>query len=697
MAAAALIKFKQGATVGNPGQAFKGVTGTSVVLENSDNTGVASWQIDLLYADERSTLVAADAVVFSNNGATPSYTFTPDGRGSYRLQLKVWSVPNRAGVPDDIDIRVFAAPEVHGMVVPPAQLWPVPLPAPESGQVGAKPNELNFGGQAFGWAGDGNNDGLMNDLVRRVDGFADITGGGGGGPTTTPALADVLAEGNATGSHDIILSNGDAVTGAPGTVGSGQDGNDAWLHGGNAAGNGNGGDVIIEGGAGSGSGDRGLVRVRDMVDPTDPRDGVNLQTLTTAVASAGAVTSVFTRTGAVTAQSGDYTSTQITNSSGVSGSSVTAALNALASLISGLVTGVSSVFGRTGAVLATLGDYVASKITNDSSVAGATTKDALNTLKTAVDGLTSGTAIFDIMSPTRSSGTSASSKQDQITITTSSTYTLLNYTGGSPGYVSYLLIAAAKGTFSADTRLKVYIDGSGTASIDVPLRLLLACVYVGDLTHTWGIRYINHNGDGTNLSCAFRVPIPFATGIKIDVVTPSSGVSGSMWTTVQYHTGITNNWPYTRKLHVDWVSASSIAAYTETDIVPLTSAKGRLVGVFMMSDDFPGNQTPRLAALEGPIKIYLDGSLAHESSGTEDYFGAGFYGGGGTAPWTAGTDAGVLYRDANAASFIRMHHEDPIRFATSIRVTRTNGQASNIAITGGTNTLYAAAIWYSES
>lgn len=41
---------------------------------------------------------------------------------------------------------------------------------------------------------------------------------------------------------------------------------------------------------------------------------------------------------------------------------------------------VTSVFGRTGAVVAVLGDYAASLITNDSSVTGPTVKDALNNL-----------------------------------------------------------------------------------------------------------------------------------------------------------------------------------------------------------------------------------------------------------------------------------------------------------------------------
>ncbi len=43
---------------------------------------------------------------------------------------------------------------------------------------------------------------------------------------------------------------------------------------------------------------------------------------------------------------------------------------------------VTSVFGRIGAVVAVLGDYLASLVSNDSTVTGATVADALNTLNT---------------------------------------------------------------------------------------------------------------------------------------------------------------------------------------------------------------------------------------------------------------------------------------------------------------------------
>jgi hypothetical protein len=50
----------------------------------------------------------------------------------------------------------------------------------------------------------------------------------------------------------------------------------------------------------------------------------------------------------------------------------------------GVAGAVLSVFGRVGAIVATLGDYAASLITNDSGVTGATVKDALNVLDAAI-------------------------------------------------------------------------------------------------------------------------------------------------------------------------------------------------------------------------------------------------------------------------------------------------------------------------
>lgn len=168
MAASALIKFTQGLVVGADGEAQLGVAGTSVSLTNVDNTDVGSWQFDLAYADPRGSLVATTDWAHGD-GSSPAATFEPDTNGSFRWVLKVWAAPGRVGDPASVDIRVFNVPEPNGMIVPPAQLWPLPLPDPQSGDAKAKPNEMNFGGQVNGWAGLGSGDGLLNDVVQRVD------------------------------------------------------------------------------------------------------------------------------------------------------------------------------------------------------------------------------------------------------------------------------------------------------------------------------------------------------------------------------------------------------------------------------------------------------------------------------------------------------------------------------------------------
>jgi hypothetical protein len=167
MAATALLKFTQGITVGPDGQMLVGVLNSAVTVANSDNTDVASWQIDLLYSEPASDVSMATPFAFSNNSSVPSTSFEPDVRGSYRWRLSVWEVVNRVGAPSSVDIRVFAVPEASGLIVPPSQLWPLPLPDPQSGLVGAQPNEMNLGGTPFGWSG-GGGDGLLNDALRAI-------------------------------------------------------------------------------------------------------------------------------------------------------------------------------------------------------------------------------------------------------------------------------------------------------------------------------------------------------------------------------------------------------------------------------------------------------------------------------------------------------------------------------------------------
>ena len=93
----------------------------------------------------------------------------------------------------------------------------------------------------------------------------------------------------------------------------------------------------------------------------------------------GAVSSVFTRTGAVVAVTGDYTAAQVTNAVDQTGSYTNPAwITSLPwSKITGApATGVSSVFTRTGAVVAATGDYTAAQVTNAVDQTGSYTNPA---------------------------------------------------------------------------------------------------------------------------------------------------------------------------------------------------------------------------------------------------------------------------------------------------------------------------------
>lgn len=162
MAAVALIVFDQT----GPGPAGEAITGTvadgAVLVTNDDNTDVSSWTITLLDAPASSALVAG-TVLGTAATNTPSANFTPDVVGSYRIQLEVSD-----GTFTNTDIRVFAIPNSRGYIVPPYQKNPDPLPLQGSGLPGAKPEEMNFGGQARGWTGE-SGDGLLDEFLQTYD------------------------------------------------------------------------------------------------------------------------------------------------------------------------------------------------------------------------------------------------------------------------------------------------------------------------------------------------------------------------------------------------------------------------------------------------------------------------------------------------------------------------------------------------
>jgi hypothetical protein len=143
----ALLQITQAANVGADGEALIGNTAAAVVFSNADDTDVVLWKYELLYRPPGS------AVPLATQGPNTTSTFnmgTPTAAkpGCYRVRL---TVEDAAGN-QDVDIRNFAVPTANrSWIIPPDQREPPPLPLLGTG---AKPDELNFEGQAFGWAGD---------------------------------------------------------------------------------------------------------------------------------------------------------------------------------------------------------------------------------------------------------------------------------------------------------------------------------------------------------------------------------------------------------------------------------------------------------------------------------------------------------------------------------------------------------------
>lgn len=161
------------------------------------------------------------------------------------------------------------------------------------------------------------------------------------------------------------------------------------------------------------------------------------------VGGGGVVTSVFGRAGAVVAAVGDYLASQVTNDSLVAGATVAAALNTLAAAIPSVP--VTSVFGRTGAVAAAAGDYNSSQVNNSSAVTGATVTNALNTLNTLIGTLVPTSRTLTGTSPIQIDGLNTA-----VDLSSNRTISVLGVTNAvsgvvpaHPGVVGRALLSAA--------------------------------------------------------------------------------------------------------------------------------------------------------------------------------------------------------------------------------------------------------------
>lgn len=145
----AKLKFVQGATVGEPGVALFGATGSAVTVSAVDYGNAQNFVFKLVSVPAASSVVPG--VV--QDGALTSYSFTPDVRGGYLFELRA---ANNGGH-EQLTRLCFGVKETDGKFMPP---------------FGVKASEVNFEGNDEGWGA-------------YIEAWLRSPGGGAGTPTGT--------------------------------------------------------------------------------------------------------------------------------------------------------------------------------------------------------------------------------------------------------------------------------------------------------------------------------------------------------------------------------------------------------------------------------------------------------------------------------------------------------------------------------
>ncbi len=279
-----------------------------------------------------------------------------------------------------------------------------------------------------------------------------------------------------------------------------------------------------------------------------------------------------------------------------------------------------SAFGvQTGANVDVTADYIP---TNDASVADASKNKIITVQELGTALTTPGATKADLFSEHKATGTLVTKKFESLTtgVAASATQTILDYTG--VGYVSSLFIASGNADLGNWPlgNVNIYIDGSGTPDISMPMLQFFQTNYMHGTASAPNKRFSNRffgaNVDGsTNINFYTTLPIPFATRVKIDMVNGSSTTATTMQTIATIQSGVANTWSRTRRLKATTQLLNAPAADTSETLLNILG-KGRLVGMWMMQDDFPNSLTPKGAAWEGNFRFYIDTATKVWAAGT---------------------------------------------------------------------------------
>jgi len=235
---------------------------------------------------------------------------------------------------------------------------------------------------------------------------------------------------------------------------------------------------------------------------------------------------------------------------------------------------------------------------------------------------------------------------------------------------------------SAFTRIRVYVDGETTASIDMEL-FLGAGIGFGDPFAPWGTEKIGRTGGGDNVYNTYR--IPFGKSVRVTgQLAPGAKDHPMFWWIIR---GTENlpvqiggvTLPENARLRLYRLENHTAQPLEEFALCDVKGA-GALYQVTIAAK---GSVPHNFNFMEGCMRAYLNGATAPTllSSGFEDYFCGTYYFNRGRY---ANAVAGLTHLDpaASEVSAYRFHDADPIFFQQGLKLTARCGEEVNGKMSG---------------
>lgn len=219
-------------------------------------------------------------------------------------------------------------------------------------------------------------------------------------------------------------------------------------------------------------------------------------------------------------------------------------------------------------------------------------------------------SVVDILSLDKPTGTTKMAPPiEQVSVANGATQNLINITDA--GYIdslSFQTSGSSAGTATSST-INIYYNGEGSPTVSVTVGNFCMAKYIdtANVTSFFGSEFILANSTKSSdaFSCAFMLPIPFATGIKIDYVN-NTGSTVTMWAQVEYQSGVADTWPNTRKLRILQSNPGTVSAYTQNQIASYAGGPGRMIGIWWLEDSTAGGASPLTGPIEGNFRYYQD-------------------------------------------------------------------------------------------